>query len=170
MQRILSLLSAFCVLFAGAALPASAAEAAEATLTVTVKNGPTTVVIEAVDDAPLPDETEIEVEDSADFVLKYNTPGIYQYSISQKPGAREDVIYDETVYNVTVYVVSDDSGDLSTSIVAVKEGSETKMGELGFVNEVVPPVTVVATKVWDDRDNADGLRDEVVLTLQRSEG
>ena len=138
MQRILALFSAVCVLLAGAALPASAAEAAEAKIAVTVTNGPTTVVIEAVDDAPLPEVTEVEVEDSAEFVLEYTDLGIYEYRISQKAGDEEDVTYDETVYDVTVYAVMEDEQFVTRLVVSVAD-SEDKLAEISFVNVLPEP-------------------------------
>lgn len=139
MQRILSLLSAFCVLLAGAALPASAVETAEAKISVTVTNGPATVVIETEDEnAPLPEETEVEVEDSAEFELEFTELGIYEYRISQKAGDEEGVTYDETVYKVTVYAVMEDEQFVTRLVVSAADSGD-KLAEIGFVNVLPEP-------------------------------
>ena len=72
--------------------------------------------------------------ESGEFEIAYEVPGTYEYEISQEKGSDKDTTYDSTVYNVTVYVLEDDSGKMSTEIVAFTKGSEEKKAEIKFTN------------------------------------
>lgn len=70
-----------------------------------------TVELEAVDHAPLPQVTSLEITDgdTGSFgPIVYTKPGYYVYTITQKPGENSRAVYDETTYYVRVSVVWDD--------------------------------------------------------------
>lgn len=80
-----------------------------------------TVVLQAVDDAPMPSENVLEITgagQSAFPVIQYTTPGVYCYTVTQKSGTHERAQYDQTVYYVKVSVTNGENGNLETVIAA----------------------------------------------------
>lgn len=111
-----------------------------------VENINGTVVIEAVDDAPLPEVTEFKDVAEGVFVFSYTQPDTHHYRIHQQmPANSDDVIYDSTVYNVAVYVLSDDDGALYAVYAISIDGFAEKQESVSFENriptgETDPPV------------------------------
>lgn len=69
-----------------------------------------TVELEAVDNAPLPEVTTLEITDgeTGSFgPISYTKPGYYVYTVRQRAGANTRGTYDETVYYLRVSVVWD---------------------------------------------------------------
>lgn len=86
------------------------------------------VVIEAIDDAPLPEITEYKNVTEGSFKIEYSEPETYKYKVYQIAGTENDVKYDDTVYNVTVSVMTNDDGDLYT-VVTICVGDDTHKPE-----------------------------------------
>lgn len=68
---------------------------------------------------------------------EFDDPGIYHYTVSETIPDEEDryegIIYDSAVYDVYVYIVTDDAGTLSVgNVVSVKDGTK---GNLSFTND-----------------------------------
>ena len=69
-----------------------------------------TVELEAVDNAPLPEVTTLEITDgeTGSFgPISYTKPGYYVYTVRQRAGVNTRGTYDETVYYLRVSVVWD---------------------------------------------------------------
>ena len=69
-----------------------------------------TVELEAVDNAPMPEVTTLEITDgeTGSFgPIEYNKPGYYVYTVRQRAGVNTRGTYDETVYYLRVSVVWD---------------------------------------------------------------
>ena len=69
-----------------------------------------TVELEAVDNAPLPQVTTLEITDgeTGSFgPISYTKPGYYVYTVRQRAGVNTRGTYDETVYYLRVSVVWD---------------------------------------------------------------
>ncbi len=91
----------------------------------------------AVDGAPMPEgtignsiTTTNDTEGSFSFGrIMYHTSGTYQYTIEEVQGSEEEnptIIYDKTIYDVTVTVDDDDSdGKLDTSVVYQARDADT---------------------------------------------
>lgn len=97
---------------------------------------------------PMPDIKEITIKDNGKAELgpmTYSIPGTYNYSVYQEVGTAEHLIYDSTVYTVTVCIVNDENGGLKPVIFAQKEGAEGKVDKIIFTNsydqETVPAET-----------------------------
>ena len=112
-----------------------------------IENGPGTVTIEALNDSPAPDELVIENIDKGAFIVTFSEPGDYQYRICQKPGNNDNIIYDETVYIVTVSVLRDDDGDLYTILSINFENDSFKQDDIIFKNKIKPQPTPTPTPV-----------------------
>ena len=126
-------------------MQAFAVEAATAEIPFTIENASGTVVIEAIDDAPLPEKTEFADVTEGTFALAYGDPGDYVYKIYQKPGTEPDVTYDETVYNVVVSVfVDEDDESLYTVVTISVAGNPSK------------PESVVFTNILPETENPSG--------------
>lgn len=69
------------------------------------------------------------------FVIHYTEPGIYHYQIHQEAGADRGVTYDNTIYNVDVYVMAGEEGALFAEPILYEEGQTQKKAELEFVNK-----------------------------------
>lgn len=90
-----------------------------------------TFVLEAIsENAPMPiDEPVISLcSGKAVFpAIEYTLPGIYAYTVKQTTAnAPEGWSLDERVLDVTVYVTSNDDGELDTSVITSFTGGETK--------------------------------------------
>lgn len=111
------------------------------------------VVLKAKNGAPMPEGSEkgmytleIEGEDTVSFPeIVYTRVGIYEYTIVQREGDNKYVDYDETVYEVTVYITNREGGGFDVTVVAYEKGGEDKC-EVEFENRydypsvpVIPP-------------------------------
>lgn len=157
--RILLSLTLAALLCAGTGLTAFAAEAAPSV----------TIPVEIVLSGTLPDTAEdftvkLEAKDatnpmpegSKDGVyimtvtgagtknfpsITYPGVGIYEYSIYQVKGSHADVTYDDTVYQLTVYVTNaEDGSGLEISAVLYPDEVSTKDSSAAFTN-IYPTVT-----------------------------
>lgn len=102
--------------------------------------------IKAVDvEYPMPEETIVSVEGQGNVSFEnfvYTTPGIYEYQIYQLVGEEETCNYDETIYEVTVYITNDGSGGLDSTVYAIKSGTDLKSASITFTNtyeEIIDP-------------------------------
>ena len=62
--------------------------------------------------------------------MRYKRPGDYKYTVYQLKGESKDVIYDGSVYEVTVRVVNTQEGGLASEVWAVKDQSDQKTDEI----------------------------------------
>ena len=105
-----------------------------AEISFTVKNAPSTVVVEAIHNEPLPEQTVFEGVSAGRFEFSFTEPGDYYYKIYQKQSTESNVIYDSTVYEVCISVFVNEAGELySVSAVNVKDSSE-KTDKIVFEN------------------------------------
>ena len=126
-------------------VPVSAAETdVEVSIPVTVKEASGTVVMEAEEsDAPLPEQTELQIgtdENQKFGPIRYSEPEDYHYKIHQRTGNEENVIYDTTVYEVTVRVTNSAAGELEAAVWCQKDSEEEKSDQITFFNSVKKPV------------------------------
>lgn len=123
-------------------------------------NGNYDIVIEKVDDnAPMPSETVISMAPGKGcFEIEIDEPGTFSYKIYERNGENKDIIYDTTVYYVTLFVTQDDTGVLDYKVILSKEGS-VKPTEVTFVNRVAG-----AENNKDDSDKKEKGKDPVVAT------
>lgn len=95
------------------------------------------IIMEAVNDAPLPEKTEIQTDGTghASFIMDYGTPGAYCYRIWQKPGSNSRGHYDSSVYYIKITVTNGENNKLE-SAAAVYRDSEMKgkKSEIIFTN------------------------------------
>ena len=68
------------------------------------------------------------------FSVLYTYPGTYHYTLSQEKGTDKKTTYDETVYNVDVYVTEDEDGRMSAEPIIYLNGSNEKKQSAGFRN------------------------------------
>lgn len=121
------------------ALPMQAFAMAEvsAELPFSVENVGGTVVIEAVDGAPLPELTVLKDVTGGVFKLSFSQPDTYRYRVYQQvPENANGVIYDTKVYNVAVSVLADDEGALNCVFTISVDGFAEKRESIVFVNEL----------------------------------
>lgn len=96
---------------------------------------------------------------SGEFSITFNDLGIYSYTISQKAGSNNKCFYDETVYEMTVYVTNAADGGFETNVAIYKKGESEKLDNVVFNNRYANPakVTLTAIKTLNNRtpnDNA----------------
>ncbi len=64
---------------------------------------------------------------------KFEKAGVYKYTVSEVQGTYDGMTYDNSTYDVYVYVYADETGTLSVkNVVSVKDGQKA---DLGFTNE-----------------------------------
>lgn len=101
-----------------------------------VKNFNSTVVIQTTDDdAPMPDITAYSHATEGVFKITYSEPETYHYRVFQIEGADNAVIYDKTVYNVIVSVLTNDDGELYTVVTISVDDSNEKRDSVIFENK-----------------------------------
>ena len=66
--------------------------------------------------------------------IEYTEPGEYHYEISQKSGSVKNIRYDQSPYEVTVYVLNDGQGGFESEVWASRKGSGSKTDAIQFVN------------------------------------
>lgn len=115
------------VLLAASISAVFAVETAAARLSFSVRNVPGTVVLEALDGSPSPDQSIYENVSDGTFSLHFSEADTYHYKIYQRPGATAGVQYDSTVYEITVTVLFDGDGGLSAAISVNREGDSHKL-------------------------------------------
>ena len=80
------------------------------------------------------DSLSLRDGETGSFSVLYTCPGTYHYTLSQKKGTDKKTTYDETVYNVDVYVTEDEDGRMSAEPVIYLNGSSGKKQSAGFRN------------------------------------
>lgn len=88
----------------------------------------------------MPENNVIEVTGAgeASFSISYDELGIYKYTVKQKAGSAANWTYDDTVYNVDVYVLRDEETDTAEPLVIVYANDGTK-ADLVFNNTYKAP-------------------------------
>lgn len=66
--------------------------------------------------------------------IHYTKPGDYKYNVYQTKGNNKNIVYDDSMYEVTVRVVNTETGGLTAEVWAVKNESEQKVDEIKFTN------------------------------------
>lgn len=80
------------------------------------------------------DNLSLRDGETGSFSVLYTYPGTYHYTISQEKGTDKKTTYDETVYNVDVYVTEDEDGKMSAEPVIYLNGSNGKKQSACFIN------------------------------------
>ena len=101
------------------------------------------IVIEKISDiSPVP-ETVIKTVSAGDgsFTIGIDEPGTYTYRVYENAGTNSRIIYDDTVYTVTLFVTSDDDGKLEYKVI-LSRGDIVKPVAISFENKAATaPVT-----------------------------
>ncbi len=125
---VILLLTAITMMF-NTALCASAYTPARAQVAVEIRHGGTAVIIPEVN-CPIPDKTELRLEDGevGRFNIQFTEPGIYTYTVKTVPDSR-NLDIDSTIYTVIIYV-TDENGTLK-AVKLIYAGGEKYAGEQG---------------------------------------
>ena len=119
MRRILSvlILTITAVCFFGISAHARDKGTVNAVIGVEITSGGT-AVIEPGDRSPAPDKTRLTLKDgeTGKFNITFSSAGEYDYTVTNVPDER-DLIFDERVYKVKIYVDKTDDGLAPTYIV-----------------------------------------------------
>ena len=131
-----------------------------------------------VDKLPMPEEAngaqsmtvEIEGEGEKEFgEFPLTVPGKYTYTITEEKGSAEGYTYSEEVYTIVYDVtVNEKTNALECVKTVTNKAGETKEtaeepADFVFENEYKKPlISVKVTKVWDDEDDAEGIRPETL--------
>ena len=103
----------------------------KAEIEVEVILGGTAAIIPNVN-CPIPQKTELTLKDGeiGRFDIDFVEPGVFDYTVKTVPDDR-DIIFDDTIYNIKIYV-TDRDGTLEANMIASK--GEEKYSRLIFVN------------------------------------
>ena len=120
--------------------PAFAVEAGDAAIIPVSVNGTTKAQITALNGAPEPEQSTVEIENSGEIRIPFGDGSVAEsrYEVAQ---VQDDstIVYDDTVWLVQIYVETNPNGGLNTAVITSKEGSEYKPGEITFENGTVEP-------------------------------
>jgi len=128
---------------------------------IKLSNGSYTIGIYPTDEScPLPEQEKININDGVgSFFITFTEPGNYTYLVYQEKGDDDDVIYDETVYEVHINVMdekwdSEESGSSEDGLIELVAymsvnyaGTDKKPQLIEFENE---PSDGGGTGVTDD--------------------
>ncbi len=90
--------------------------------------------------------------------IKFSSLGIYTYTISQKAGTNKLASYDDSVYNLVIYVTNSEAEEgLETTILLYKTGDNDKFDEVAFYNEYEETVII------EDEDPPLGPKDPEII-------
>ena len=111
---------------------AFAAEAESVSIPVEIEGGGTAEIISEVN-CPLPESSSVEVKDGAteNINISFTTPGDYEYTV--KAEAKDGLYYSPEYYTATVAVRADSSGELTSTVILTKAGSDYKLDRCRFV-------------------------------------
>lgn len=98
--------------------------------------------------APLPSQEVITVDEDGkgEFILHITEPGTYEYQVYQIKGADTDVVYDDTKYDVHVYVISNEDGNLEYSVAVNISNTDQKPDSVEFKNIAADKTTETTTE------------------------
>jgi LPXTG-motif cell wall-anchored protein len=140
------------------------------------------IVLAAEEGSPEPDLSTLDYYDNlhgsyyidtAEFNIKFYAPGIYYYTMYQDISEPYDhMTYDQTVYDVEIYVLNGENNSLYTLINITKQGDETKekIADPSFNNYYDPNYGIKHLKVakeWID-SNYSGRPSSVVVELYKN--
>lgn len=100
------------------------------------------VQLKAVGNSPLPSSTIFEIYVSGSGIfgpIIFDTPGDYEYTISQSPCNNRKVLSDQTVYTVYVSAIYNDSGQLTAGFSISRGGEKLKPKSVSFNNKMGEP-------------------------------
>ena len=88
------------------------------------------------DGIPTPQQSTLDVDapGKGSFTVRVTEPGTYDYLLFQVKGGSEKVIYDSTVYEVHVFVISNDMNELEYSVSVNIADTDIKPDALKFQN------------------------------------
>lgn len=97
---------------------------------------------------PLPSQEIITVDEDGkgEFILHITEPGTYEYQVYQIKGADTDVVYDDTKYDVHVYVISNEDGNLEYSVAVNISNTDQKPDSVEFKNIAADKTTETTTE------------------------
>ena len=98
--------------------------------------------------------------------ITYSKVGIYTYTVKQESGSNEFCTYDDSVFDVTVYVTNAvDKEGLEATVNAYRQGNPEEKAELGFENFYETPVQITVVKKWDDAEDTTGRPESITVKL-----
>ena len=110
-------------------------------------------------------EKTLELSDGEEnsFAVVYNYPGTYHYTVHQKAGTDEQTVYDDTVYQIDVYVTENDAGEKEVHPVMYVKGEMEKREKLEFHNSREVPTSP------EEPEQPDAVTPVSVPEVQRTE-
>ena len=101
-----------------------------------------TFVLEAIDDAPMPQNNQINISGTGKGSFPsiiYTKPETYHYTVRQIAGHAEGYVYDDAVYYLIVQVTTNDAGSLNAVFWISESGSSQKIDHILFTNQYFRP-------------------------------
>lgn len=90
---------------------------------------------DGISPAPVKGEIRTGEDSMAEFGIMLDEPGTYRYRLSQLPGDSPDMVYDSTVYDITVFAEEGEDGSIVYAVTASEAGSSGKSYRIEFHNE-----------------------------------
>lgn len=116
-------------------------------------------------------EKTLELSDGEEnsFAVVYNYPGTYHYTVHQKAGTDEQTVYDDTVYQIDVYVTENDAGEKEVHPVMYVKGEMEKREKLEFHNSREVPASPEEPEQPKEPEQPDAVTPVSVPEVQRTE-
>lgn len=104
---------------------------------ITTKDELFTFVLKPINGAPMPETDSIVIMGagkSSFSPITFTEPETYYYTLYEVSGDKKGYIYDDTKYDVTVQVTTNDANKLAVSVYVSEQGSSLKKERIIFEN------------------------------------
>ncbi len=87
--------------------------------------------------APLPKDDKVLINSSGQgkFQIELNEPGTYVYTVYQEKGSDQDIQYDDTMYDIYVYVTNNENDQLVYTVSVTYADTDQKPVSVDFKNK-----------------------------------
>ncbi len=105
-------------------------EPAKVEVAVKIEYGGTAIITPEVN-CPVPENSKLSLKDgqTGKFIIYFTEPGVYSYTVKETPDKR-DLNFDDTVYDVDVYITDENGKLISTVIVSTENGKYSSHSEI----------------------------------------
>lgn len=99
--------------------------------------------------APVPASDTLSITESGtgEFTIEITEPGTFVYKVYEKPGTDINIVYDDTVYFVTVFVTNTEENSLNYAVAAINADNNSKNDEVSFKDVLSSNVTITTSAV-----------------------
>lgn len=99
--------------------------------------------------APVPASDTLSITESGtgEFTIEITEPGTFVYKVYEKTGTDINIVYDDTVYFVTVFVTNTEENSLNYAVAAINAEKNTKNDKVTFKDVLSSDIVITTSSV-----------------------